>query len=102
IAAICGTYTLYTGYGVQEAVWSWFPLPASWNAARSGLRSIDWTERCETWFVKLLANICKAKIKPKSHIKWVTSLRGQKLSHALINNSKSLVETFVNNVVPLH
>ncbi|KAF8811665.1 hypothetical protein BYT27DRAFT_7276416 [Phlegmacium glaucopus] len=102
IAAICGTYTLYTGYGVQEAVWSWFPLPASWNAARSGLRSIDWMERCETWFVKLLANICGGKIKPKSHVEWVSSLRGQKLSRALIDNSKSLAETFVNNVVPLH
>ena len=119
IAAICGTYTLYTGklvffyytlfslltfftgHGVQEAVWSWFPLPASWNAVRTGLRSIDWTERCETWFVKHMANIREGKTTPKSHTDWVSSLRGQKLSRALIDNSKNLAETFINNVVPL-
>jgi hypothetical protein len=50
--------------------------------------------------VKLLANIREGKAKPKSHVEWVSSFRGQKLSRALIDNSKSLAETFVDNVVP--
>ena len=88
------------GYGVQEAVWSWFPLPSAWNSDRVGLRSIEWTERCETWFVKHLAKIRAGEVKPKSHTEWTSSLRGPNLSRTLMNNSRRLAQEFVDRDVP--
>jgi len=97
----CFLLTFFTGYGFQEAVWSWFPSPSAWNCDRAGLRSIEWTERCETWFVRHMAKIRAGEAKPKSHTEWISSLRGLNLTRTLINNSKRLAKTFVNEVVPL-
>ncbi|KAF8876128.1 hypothetical protein CPB84DRAFT_1853052 [Gymnopilus junonius] len=80
IAIICGTYTLYTSTKGQVAVWSWFLPPDVWNQHHAGLRWSEWTEHCETWFMKLMENIRSGKSKPMSSTEWGSALRGFKLA----------------------
>ena len=92
---------IFAGCGVQEAVWSWFPPPSAWNCDRAGLRTIEWTERCETWFTKHLTQIREGKVKPKSHSGWISALRGLNLTRTLINHTSRLAIAFVDDVVPI-
>ena len=47
----------------QEAVWSWFPPLSASVVVTNGL---DWTERCEILFRKILYDIRRNKLAPKS------------------------------------
>jgi hypothetical protein len=62
---------------------------------------MEWTERCESWFVKHLAKIRKGQATPQSVGGWISSIRGLDLARKLIDNNKSLAETFVDEFVPL-
>ncbi|KIM35115.1 hypothetical protein M413DRAFT_79731 [Hebeloma cylindrosporum] len=101
IAIICGTYSLYTPFAGQVAVWSWFPLPSAWEATRSGCNWLEWTERCEEIFNNIIDDIQDGRAKPKSNAAWITFLRGQKVSRALVKHNNIYSQRFMDSVVPV-
>lgn len=84
----------------QVAVRSWFPPPTAWVANRSGCNWLDWTERCEELFLKIMEGVHDGTAKPKSNADWVTFLRGQNTSRALIKQNNIRSQAFLDKVVP--
>lgn len=88
-----------TAYAGQVAVWSWFPPPSAWEAARSGCNWLDWTERCEEVFLNIINNVRVGKSQPKPYASWVSHLRGQTVSRALIKFNNTYSQEFMDRVV---
>jgi len=85
----------------QVAMWSWFPLPAAWEASRSGCNWLDWTERCEDIFLNILSDVHAGKAKPRAHADWVNRLRGQQTTRILTKQNNSRSQAFMDSVVPI-
>ncbi|KDR77443.1 hypothetical protein GALMADRAFT_138554 [Galerina marginata CBS 339.88] len=100
IAIICGTYSLYTPHK-QEAVWSWFPPPSAWQAARCGNKWLDWTERCEDLFLKILYDIRHNNLAPKSRQGWIECLKGQKPAKVLAEANFKQAKMFMTELLPV-
>jgi hypothetical protein len=82
-------------------VWSWFPPPSAWQAARCGNKWLDWTERCEDLFIKIMYDIRHSKLSPKSRQGWIEHLKGQKQTKILVEANNKQAEMFMNKVVPI-
>ena len=91
----------FTATKNQVALWSWFPLPAAWEASRSGCNWLTWTERSESIFLYILSNARNGKGKPRSHGDWVAHLRGQKVARVLIKQNNSRSQAFMDSMVPV-
>ncbi|TDL13537.1 hypothetical protein BD410DRAFT_701897, partial [Rickenella mellea] len=51
---ICGTYKMFTAGAVPQRE-SWWPRPNAWEG--SGLNVGYWSETCEEWYQRRLAEI---------------------------------------------
>jgi hypothetical protein len=71
---ICGTYIVYTGQGEQISQNSWWPKQSTWMNSCQNVGY--WTEGCEHWFQKRLADIVAGTAKPKTAGEWKKELRG--------------------------
>ena len=121
IAVICGTYTIYTGQSFyiqvylvniqlsstlgtvagQTTVRSWFPPPSAWIKNGAGYRWLEWTERSEKFFVKLLEDIKKGQSQPLSIVDWRSRLRGLKLTRDLLDYSEKQACQFMDKHLPV-
>lgn len=81
-------------------MWSWFPNPRAWEVVRSGVNWLDWTERSEDIFLNIIEDINCGKGKPKSHTGWISHLRGQTVSRALIKQNNICSQQFMDSTVP--
>ncbi|KAF8157848.1 hypothetical protein B0H34DRAFT_749097 [Crassisporium funariophilum] len=101
VAIICGTYSLHTPYKGQVAVWTWFPPPEAWVHNRTGCHWLDWTERCEDIFQRILTGIHDGTGRPRSTTQWLTHLRGQNVSRILIKHNDVRSQQFMDAMVPI-
>lgn len=101
LSPFCNQSDTFIATKGQEAVWSWFLPPSAWNPPCAGLRWPEWTERCESWFVKLLQDIHSGKARPRSQSDWISHLRGQKLIQSLVDNNQARASTFLDEVIPI-
>ncbi|KAK0430306.1 hypothetical protein EV421DRAFT_1744215 [Armillaria borealis] len=71
---ICGLHKCYTGYRVQVAYKSWWPLPYTWDAA--GVNMGFWSDENERWYQQRLQDILDGKAEPLGAEQWRNKLRG--------------------------
>ncbi|PBK60787.1 hypothetical protein ARMSODRAFT_857637, partial [Armillaria solidipes] len=69
---ICGLHKCYTGYGVQVAYKSWWPLPYTWDAA--GVNMGFWSDENERWYQQRLWEILDGKAEPLGAEQWRNKL----------------------------
>ncbi|KAF9472480.1 hypothetical protein BDN70DRAFT_818581 [Pholiota conissans] len=100
VAAICGTYSLYTQFG-QITVKSWFPPPICWSKDRTGVSWVEWTGQNEQFFGDLLRNIRAGTAKPLTVIEWTSRLRGLKTSRILRDRNRNQADTFTAQYIPV-
>lgn len=78
---ICGLHKCYTGYGVQVAYKSWWPLPYTWDAA--GVNMGFWSGDNERWYQQRLRKILDGKAEPLGAEQWRNKLRGYPVTRKL-------------------
>jgi hypothetical protein len=66
------------GYGKQETLLSWWPLPHTWYHRTNGHYWGHWTEIDEQWFQKRQDRILKGLEQPMQPNAWKSALRGAK------------------------
>jgi hypothetical protein len=79
---------------VQVAKKSWYPLPATWDAA--GCNWGYWTDWNEVWYQKHIKSIQDGKFEPLPANKWFDKLKIWRLSKVLVENYEKLSQKFLD------